>query len=180
MTDIQRQKVLHFFNVLDRDGNGMLHESDFSLVAESLSDQVGHSEHSTSRLSLKVKAYSLFLQILEDIGQEDASIAPEVWLDFFEQYVLKESNNYIHKTSEYLFSLFDQNQDGYIDQTEYMDMFHAYGLFKANAARAFDLIDLNGDGQISKQELIKAFSEFFHSSDPEAAGNWIFGKWDVD
>ena len=76
-----------------------------------------------------------------------------------------------------MFSLFDQDEDGYIDKKEYLDMFKAYGLYSANAMRAFDLLDLNSDEKISKQELIKAFSDFFLSSDPEAPGNWIFGDW---
>ncbi len=180
MTELQQQKILHFFNVLDRDSNGILEEEDFTLVADGISDQIGYTKNSAERLALKVKAYGLFLQILTDIGKLEATITPEEWLVFHESYVLLKSNDYILQTSDYLFSLFDQDKDGFIDKAEYLDMFKAYGLFNANATRAFDLLDLNDDKKISKQELVKAFSEFFLSSDAEAAGNWIFGDWRND
>lgn len=177
MTEIQEQKIAHFFRVLDRNDNGILEEGDFTMVSDGLSDEMGHGKNSAARLTLKVKSYDLFLQILKDMGKHEASLTMEEWVEFFEKNVLLKSNNYIHQTSDYLFSLFDQDENGYINRKEYMDMFHAYGLYKANSAKAFDLIDLDGDEQISRQELIKAFVEFFQSSDPEAAGNWIFGHW---
>ncbi|MCP4460962.1 MAG: hypothetical protein GY816_23520 [Cytophagales bacterium] len=180
MTDLQRNKVLHFFHVLDRDSNGILEEEDFTLVGDSISDLIGHAKNSSERLSLKVKAYGLFLQVLQDIGKPEATVTPEEWLLFYENHVLVKSNNYILQASEYLFSLFDQDEDGFIDKTEYLDMFKAYDLYSANALKAFDLLDLNGDQKISKQELIKAFSEFFLSSDAGATGNWIFGDWRND
>lgn len=177
MTEIQEQKIVHFFRVLDRNDNSVLEEDDFTLVGEALSDEIGLDRHSTARLSIKVKSYRLFLQILEDLGKETASLTRVEWLAFFQQKVLSGPNEYIHQTGDYLFSLFDQDKNGFIDRKEYLDMFHAYGLYKANSAKAFDLIDLDGDGLISREELIQAVDEFFQSSDPGAAGNWIFGNW---
>ena len=180
MIDIQRYRILHFFHVLDRDGNGILEEQDFTLVGDGISDQIGHAPVSRERLSLKVNAYSPFPQILSDLKREEAILTIKEWLLFFENFVLIKSNDYILKTSDYLFSLFDQDGDGYLDKSEYLDMFKAYGLYTANALKAFDLPDLNADEKISKQELIKAFSELFLSSDPGASGNWIFGDWRND
>jgi len=180
MTEVQQHKLLHFFHVLDHDGNGILEEEDFTLLADSICDRIGHAKQSRERLALKVRAYGLFLSILGDLDKQQATISSEEWLMFFDTYVLARSNDYIYRASGYLFSLFDQDGDGYIDQNEYLDMFKAYGLYTANVMIAFDKLDLNGDKRISNQELIKAFSEFFLSSDPEAPGNWIFGDWRRD
>jgi Ca2+-binding EF-hand superfamily protein len=180
MTPLQKQKLLHFFHVLDHDGNGILEEEDFTLIGDNISDRIGLSKTASERLVLKVKAYGLFLQILHDIGKEEALLTPEEWLEFFEHFVLVKSNNYIHQTSNYVFALFDQDGDGYIDEREYQDMFKAYDLYTAHTKKAFDLLDLNGDGKLSHQEMVKAFSEFFLSNDPNAPGNWIFGDWTRD
>ena len=177
MTDLQKKKLSHFFNVLDYNGNGVLQPDDFSLVGDSICDLVGYGDTSRERLSLKIKAYRIFIQILTDIGKEEADLTKDEWLTFCENFALKKTKHYIHRTTYYIFSLFDQDSDGYIDLDEYLDMFKAYGLYTAPAKKAFDLLDLNGDGKISNSELVKAFDDFFLSSDEEAAGNWIFGDW---
>lgn len=180
MTDIQKQKISHFFYVLDRDGNELLQEDDFELVGDAISDIIGYEEHSVERLDLRLRAHRLFIQILRDIGKKDAAISLEEWLSFFENVVLTKPNDYINQSSTYLFSLFDQDGDGNIDEKEYLDMFKAYGLYTSTAKKGFDLLDLNDDKRISGGELVRAFEDFFLAEDAEAPGNWIFGDWRND
>jgi hypothetical protein len=73
--------------------------------------------------------------------------------------------------------MFDQNDDKYITKAEYKDMFRVYGIDMKYLDMGFNKLDFNGDGQISKTELVQGFSDFFLSSDPDAPGNWIFGDW---
>lgn len=177
MTDIQKTKILHFFNVLDHDGNEILEQEDFELVSDAICDIRKLEKNSTERLNLGIKAHSIFVQVLKDLEKDTAVIKKEEWLKFFERQILSRSEDYISKVSAYIFSLFDQDEDKFIDESEYLDMFKAYGLYTAQAKKAFDLLDLNGDGKISKEELLKAFDDFFFAKDEKAPGNWIFGDW---
>lgn len=177
MTEVQKQKIIHFFNVLDHNGNGVLEHTDFEQVGEDMSDIIGLAENSRERLLLRLKAHGLFIQILQDINKEDAELHLDEWIKFFEEVVLARPNDYVNQSSTYLFSLFDQDGDGYIDEREYLDMFRAYGLYVSIAKKGFDKLDLNDDGRISGGELVQAFEDFFLSSDENAPGNWIFGDW---
>lgn len=177
MTDVQKQKITHFFNVLDNNGNGILEKDDFELVGETMSDIIGLDDNSVVRLELKLRAHRLFVQILKDIEKEQAELTLDEWIQFFDEVVLSQPNDYINQSATYLFSLFDQDMDGHIDEREYLDMFKAYGLYMSVAKKAFDLLDINGDGRISGGELVKAFEDFFMSPDEKAPGNWIFGDW---
>lgn len=177
MTDLQKQKILHFFNVLDNNGNGTLEKDDFELVGETMSNIIGYKENARERLLLKLKAHGLFIQILRDINKDEAELNAEEWVRFFEEVVLAQPNDYVNQSSTYLFSLFDQDGDGYIDEKEYLDMFKAYGLYMSVAKKAFDMLDINGDKKISGGELVKAFEDFFMSADESSPGNWIFGDW---
>ncbi|NQZ76671.1 MAG: EF-hand domain-containing protein [Ekhidna sp.] len=179
MTDIQKQKITHFFNVLDNNSNGSLEKDDFELVAESISDIIGHEENSVSRLELRLRSHGLFVKVLKDLEKVEAKVALDEWVQFFDKIVLAKPNDYINQSATYLFSLFDQDMDGHIDEKEYMDMFKAYGLYMSVAKKAFDMLDLNSDKQISGGELVKAFEDFFLSEDENAPGNWIFGDWRV-
>ena len=113
MTELQQQKIAHFFHVLDHDGNGILESDDFELIGEDLSNIIGYPKESVERLDLKLKAHKLFIQILKDLGKEDANITPDEWIRFFSEVVYKRANDYINLSSTYLFSLFDQDGDGY-------------------------------------------------------------------
>lgn len=177
MTNIQKSKILHFFDVLDHDGNGVLEQEDFEQVSDEISDMRALAPNATDRLNLGLKAHGLFVQMLKDLDKETAYIRKDEWLKFFETKVLSKSTAYINNVSSYLFSIFDQDGDNHINEKEYLDMFKAYGLYTAQAKKAFDLLDRNGDGKISRGELITAFEEFFLTSDEKLPGNWIFGDW---
>lgn len=177
MNTIQEQKIIHFFKVLDSNGNGTLEGNDFEMIGENMSSIIGYTEKSRERLKLKLKAHGLFIQILNDMKKDEAQLSQAEWVQFFDEVVLSKPNDYINQSSTYLFSLFDQDGDGYIDEQEYIDMFKAYGLYMSVAKKAFDLLDLNGDKRISGGELVKAFEDFFLSSNEDSAGNWIFGDW---
>jgi len=45
----------------------------------------------------------------------------------------------------------------------------------AAADEAFERLDLDGDGVISKDEFARLYLEFFTSEDPEAPGSWFWG-----
>ena len=177
MTDIQQTKILHFFNVLDHDGNGILEQEDFELVSDAICDIRDLASNSTERLNLGIKAHGIFVQVLKDLQKDTAVVRREEWLKFFERQILSRSEDYISSVSAYLFSIFDQDSDGFIDEKEYLDMFKAYGLYTAQAKKAFDMLDLNGDKKLSKEEVLKAFDDFFFAKDEKAPGNWIFGDW---
>lgn len=177
MNAIQKQKIIHFFNVLDFNRNGSLEEDDFEKIGNTMANIIGYNQKSFQRLSLRLKAHGLFIQILKDLQKDVAELSEEEWVQFFEETVLSKPNDYINQSSTYLFSLFDQDGDGFIDEREYIDMFKAYGLYMSVAKKAFDMLDLNHDRRISGGELVKAFEDFFLSPDEDAAGNWIFGDW---
>lgn len=177
MTNIQRKKLDHLFQMLDVDGSGTLEMQDFELVGKNLSDILGYLEESSERSELVQKSQSIFSLILSDIGLKKTTIQRKEWITFFKEVVYTRANDYINLASTYLFSLFDLDGDGYIDEREYLNMFRVYGLYTSNAKKTFDELDRNRDGRISGGELVVALEDFFYSTDSDRPGNWIFGDW---
>lgn len=181
ITPIQKRKLTHLFNILDADKNGILQPDDFTIVADRISNLLGYSKDSNSRLSLEARSFRLFIQLLTDLNKEEASIYYEEWIELFDKILLKNERlmySYIQRTAAYMFMLFDQNGDQVVSEEEYMDMFRAYNISDEYVRIAFKKLDDNGDGVLQKDEIIYGFHDFFMSSDPDAKGNWIFGKWD--
>jgi len=180
LSNNQRLKLEFFFSVLDVNGNGILQPDDFTLIGNRISDLIGHEIKSKQRLNLKVKSYRLFIQILTDIGKEQTELLLDEWIDFFDTHALEMPQKYVIRTVNYLFSIFDQDGDGYITKDEYLDMFKAYDLDVEDVEKGFRMLDENGDKQISKEELLTAFNDFFLSTEEDSPGNWIFGDWRVE
>lgn len=180
LSEVQEKKLRHFFFVMDDDHNHILQPDDFTSVAEKISDILGYSEDSARRLQLHVRSYRLFIQLLADIGKEETNITMDEWLSLFDRILHGKSTfikNYVYRTASYIFSLFDQDNNRYIDKKEYQDMFKVYDIDMSHLDYGFEKLDVNGDGQLSKNEIIKGMTDFFLSSDEDAPGNWIFGDW---
>ncbi len=186
ISDIQRKKIGHFFNVLDNNGNGVLQPDDFTGVGRKICVSLGLVPKTKEYELTILNSYRLFIQIMTDLGKDDdVEITIEEWTRFFEYNLIVDSdtdplpiNGYIKRTVNYIFNLFDRNKDGFISADEYIQMFETYNIDISNSAESFKKLDLNDDKVISREEMITAFQEYFLSSDPDAPGNWIFGSWE--
>lgn len=183
ITTIQKQKIAHLFDVLDSSKNQILQPDDFTLVADRISNILKYSKNSTKRLELHSRSFRLFIQLLTDLEKEEASISKDEWNYLFENVLLQDERiikSYIQRTAAYIFMLFDQNNDRMVSEEEYLDMFMAYEIPEEYVKTAFNKLDENEDGVLSRSEIINGLHAFFLSSDPQAKGNWIFGNWKVE
>ncbi len=184
LTDFQRKKLTYLFELLDDNKNGYLQLDDFSDIAEDLCVNLGYAYESSDHRFIVEKSVGFFYKLLKDIPHEaNQIISLESWLDFFDQKIIKPKNEelldeYIELFIGFLFDLFDENHDGYISVDEYADLFMTYRIDIKYSAKSFVNLDINGDGKLSKNELIHAAEIFLTSDDSEQKGNWIFGSWD--
>ena len=180
-SEIQKRKVHHLFNVLDIDRNGKLQPDDFINVGRKIITQLQLDPSSRSARLILLKAYRLFVQLLIDLENPDMELTLWDWVEFFRNQ-LQSSNGrildyYIHRTSRYIFDLFDVNRDKLISRDEYSNMLTVYNLPQNTAKVVFEELDMNLDDIVSADEMVNGLKNFFKSSDPHAAGNMIFGEW---
>ena len=184
LSEIQQKKINHLFNVLDANKNGTLQLDDFVQVSEDILQQLSIDRHSRSGQLILIRANRLFVQLLIDTQQPELSISLWDWMKFFDKEIssspgeTRALDSYIFRTTFHLFSLFDLNNDNQISVEEYSNMWSIYKIPKESCEESFDLLDKNGDLLISADEMVSGLNDFFNSSDPNAPGNLIFGKWD--
>ena len=103
------------------------------------------------------------------------------WLAYW-QVALEDDARYeaeVEAITDHLFTVFDTDEDGEIGPDEFADFYGVYGL-GANLARTiFVELDTNGDGIISREELLEIGRQFYRSDDPRSAGNMLFGPYGV-
>jgi Ca2+-binding EF-hand superfamily protein len=74
-----------------------------------------------------------------------------------------------------LAALCDGDGDGAITVEDFGTMQAAFGTTDTDAVAAFQRLDLDHNGRLSVDELVKAAHEYYTSADPAAPGNYLYG-----
>jgi Ca2+-binding EF-hand superfamily protein len=184
MNNFQKQKLIHLFSLLDINLNGYLQLNDFEIISERLAIkaevEIGKDKHRV----IVEKCVGLFYKLTKDIPNASRQqILLSDWESFFQDVVLKPGaedvlDEYVDLFFDFIFKIFDENNDGYISKKEYADIFEVYGLNDEFINEAFDTLDSFKDGRLSRYELKNAIETFFISDDETEKGNHIFGYFD--
>ena len=184
LSDVQKKKIVHFFELLDSHKNGFLQAEDFSEIAERIRMGLGYEAGGEKHVFLAKKSAKFFHTLLNAISHENKQvISQQEWIDFIDKKIINNDDEEYKEEFEefiigFLFDLFDDNHDGYISTDEYVDMFVVYGIDIKYSAKAFLKLDLNKDDKLSRNELLHSFEMFLVSDDANQQGNWIFGNWE--
>lgn len=73
------------------------------------------------------------------------------------------------------FRLMDANEDGMVGAEEYRQLMGSVSVDASAADESFVKLDLDGDGQLSRDEFTRLYLEFFQSADMDAPGSWLWG-----
>ncbi|MGW3373277.1 EF-hand domain-containing protein [Streptomyces hydrogenans] len=180
-TDLLVMKIGHGFDHLDVDGDGLLTEHDHVLCGRRVAAALGHAEGSDGERRI-VDAY---LGIWRDLHlphlPEGATAISRK--DFITSTAgLAEDPEAAAATVGALARVFleiaDTDRDGRVSPAEFLafQRGHFPGLTEAEADEAFTHLDTDGDGSLSAEEFVRAITEFWASTDPDAPGNWWMGR----
>ncbi len=183
LTSFQTAKLTYLFNLLDLNGNGILQVNDFAELADNVREKLNYEEGEKEHQAIVRKSVKFFHKLLRDIPNPGyQSINIDGWLTFFGEEVASFEDEdtvdeWVDLLLAFVFGMFDENHDGYISLAEYQDLFEIFGKDEAFSKAAFDRIDVNKDGKLSRYELIPAVETFLTSDIPDENGNWVFGDW---
>lgn len=179
LTPLQIAKQSHFFKILDFDSNKTIERDDFEAIGENLC-LIRDFDYGSEEEAMMMKLVTSIWDKVEPYLETDHCTLKN-WLEIMDKILGNADeqwfNKYVGEFVTTLFNLFDINQDGFISQTEYIDLFIGLRIEVRFAPKAFRNLDLNRDGKISRDELMQSVIEFIRSNDPAKSGNWLFGAW---
>lgn len=173
----QKYKLERFFYLLDVDNNQRVEEADIVLWVDKAAgyleeDGVSVSEEQKNLLFKQIKRIFNVLTAFGLAGKSNKSFANYLMnaskLPFFKSFL----NNFVKAVLEAL----DFNGDGKVSWKEFYNiMMKPVGLTEEDAKLAFSIIDLDGNGELSIDELTSAVVGYY--SDKEVTEYaFAFGK----
>jgi len=180
LSHFQTLKLTYIFNLLDFDRNGFIERNDFVNIAEKLCVVRGEETDTPESEDILKQCSNLWrgLEQYIDVNNDGKCTIAE-WLKFINDKLINSEPQtratFLKSVVGSVFDLYDTDRDGDISLPEYLDIFLSFELKSSLVGKSFVSLDANGDGAISKEELIASITEFLVSDDPDLTGNWIFG-----
>ncbi|OQV19692.1 putative Calexcitin-1 [Hypsibius exemplaris] len=167
-----------FHTFFDANQNGTIDKKDFDMAlektAKNRSLSAGDAKHKEVQESL-----SYVWEHLKKVADRDndGTVSTEEWLKMWDEAIsAKQNPPWVDRYQSFLFEAEDVTGDGKVDEQEYTTAYTSYGVAADECKNAFKKLTNGGPDTISKDVFEKRFQEFVTSNDPNAAGNYLFGK----
>ncbi|WP_225885397.1 EF-hand domain-containing protein [Leptolyngbya sp. KIOST-1] len=168
------------FSMYDSDYTGVLVKKDFELMFKKLSTLRNWSLRSPRCLILQDKLMRKW-QGLEKKADtaHNHQVSRDEWLAYYDDSLsdTEPRADDILSLMETIFDVFDQDEDGKVNQEEWGQLLAAFNESPVYAPLVFPALDTDGDGWLTKVEFLQHFSDFCCSDDANHPANAMFGPY---
>lgn len=180
-SDFLERKLARRFQAHDHDGNGFLQRKDFELSAIRMAEEFGHGPESPARQRLVAISLGLWdhLSKVADLDA-DGRISLDEYKAAFARGMLETPETFHQSYVPYIdavMEMADEDHDGKLTASEEVRwMGTLMGMPEQVVADAFRRIDKDGDGLITRDELVEAIRAFYFDESPDSPGHWLLGS----
>ncbi|MFC0626250.1 EF-hand domain-containing protein [Kribbella deserti] len=175
-SEFQRRKVAGVFEAMDADNNGFLDRSDFEALTERWVDirgwQPGTADY--ERMRATMMGWWSALTALSDADHDDKVSLDEL-MNVVDQ--LPAIEDAVYETADVMFDAIDQDGDDRIAPAEHEQVVYAWKGSTDGLERVFPMLDVNGDGHLSRKEFRELWSDFWRGDDTRSPSQWMFGRY---
>lgn len=180
LQEFQKQKLLHLFDILDFNHNGILQKDDFISIAKNIDMFIITHANADLHSTLVNDINSLWTDIQQFFNNKSLLyLTRDQWVSYmghkFDAKSLRETSRKIDKLVIWLTHIFDQSSDDKLSKLEFLTIFVSLRVPAKRAEDCFDIMDHDRDGYISEPEISRAARHYFLRDIDHEEGNGLFG-----
>jgi Ca2+-binding EF-hand superfamily protein len=177
-SELQRRKTVQVFSAMDVDSDGFLDRGDFAALSARWTVNRGLEPDSPAagRLTAIMMGWWETLLAASDTDRDEKVTLDEVLLVVDQ---LSADTTPVVATATALFEAVDADGDRRISAAEYRELIETWNGAPTDTDEIFPLLDLDGDGHVSEEEFVQLWTEFWAGDNPNAAGTWVFGRFEL-
>ncbi len=178
LSDFQKRKLARMIAVLDADGDGYVEIWDYTRRVEAVARHYGWHKDGPEYARNRRFAMLSWDALAESADADgDGRVSREEFLRWADAFLddREAVRAYARGDIQLLFDAMDTDGDGRISEEEYRTYLEICGVDTSCAREFFAYADLDENGRIGRDEMSHAFEEFLLSTNPKAAGNYLFG-----
>jgi len=164
------RKIRTAFYRLDVDGDGVVSQQDFELIAEKVI-KVGQFTGSRAD-EIRDNYLELWNKYFKRDGDEGTV---EAFLLNFKNHGKSDLALVVTEQYGLFFDAVDNNNDGLIQLQEFINYYDALGINEEIAKKSFQGLDTNRDGVLSRDEFVTAAKDFSILEEPRFPADLLFG-----
>lgn len=182
LTDLQKRKLMKLFCMYDAKNLGVLKFADFEALAQRLAELRGWKPDTAAFEQALTQYVLLQWNRMRALIQEKLNhlhtnhISLDEWLAYYDIVLSdKAYEKELMLLPEAIFNVVDVDESGNLDKEEWANLFRVYNIPVIYVEETFNRIDTDGDGVLSKNEVVAMLQDFLYSNDPNNPGNFMFG-----
>lgn len=177
--DVLDSKFRQLFRTADADGDGIIDGNDVLATVTRMMERFSVQEGSPREAAVRM-AFSRYWEKVEQAvgGDTSKGITPDQYVAGLRSLFAGSQDAFESLAAplgDALLALADIDGNGELSKDEFYTFESSMNMSDAEIEAAFRALDRDGDGVISREEVIAALRDFYTSDDPNAAGNAFFG-----
>ncbi|MFC8719622.1 oxygenase MpaB family protein [Kitasatospora sp. NPDC057198] len=177
--DNRPARIAAFYRqVMDQTGDGRLTSADFEAMAHNVCWPLELDQAGESAVYAAFDTWWRHLLTTTD-ADGDGGISCEEFVTAMLAGVDRDPaylDRGLHIAVRAMFHAADLDHSGLLDAEEYRALFGGSRVHPAELTHGFRQLDTDGDGQITEEEFVKGFTEFFTARTESTAGTQLLGR----